>query len=128
VDLEEVAAVNPWSVLEVERVIDGDSLILTRARLVGETDDLFIYAADKDPVRVRLVHVDTPERGEEGWGLAKQQLETWTAAWEDDLVLHTVGRDNFGRILGDLKNSDGTDSATLHLVRDCGWPTWQETR
>jgi endonuclease YncB( thermonuclease family) len=118
---------DPWIVQHVHRVIDGDSLILSRSKHIGEADNLLIAAFDKEPVRVRLIHVDTPERGEEGWALAKNQLDDWVHEWLGGLALYVAGWDNFGRILGDLKNSDG-ESATLHLVANCGWPTWQETR
>lgn len=119
---------NPWTVLSVARVIDGDSLILTRTRHVGTADGLRIDATDTNPVRVRLVHIDTPERGETGWGQAKADLETWVAAHErGPLTLHDAGRDNFGRILGDLHGMDGC-TASLWMAASKGWPTWMETR
>jgi endonuclease YncB( thermonuclease family) len=120
--------VTAWTVLAVDRVVDGDSLRLTRQRIVGEVDGLTITATDSAPVPVRLVHVDTPERGEVGWARARDDLIAWVLANEwRGLTLHDAGRDNFGRILGDLHAPEG-DTASLHLIRDKGWPTWMETR
>jgi endonuclease YncB( thermonuclease family) len=120
--------VTAWTVLNVSRVIDGDTVVLTRSREVGEADGLRITATDINPARMRLVHVDTPERGEVGWFDAKADLEKWVAANESaGLVLYTAGRDNFGRLLGDLKTIGG-DSASLYMIRDRGWLTWRETR
>lgn len=116
----------PWTVLSVARVIDGDSLVLTRSRDIGEADNLRVTATDVQPVHVRLVHVDTPERGEVGWSEAADDLRAWIAA-HPTLSLYDAGRDNFGRVLADLQAPDG-DSASLYLIRDRGWLTWQETR
>jgi endonuclease YncB( thermonuclease family) len=119
--------VTAWTVLSVARVIDGDTVVLTRSREVGVADGLRITATDIKPMPVRLVHLDTPERGEVGWADAKADLERWVAEHLGALILHDAGRDNFGRLLGDLKTPDG-DSASLHMIRDLGWPTWRETR
>jgi endonuclease YncB( thermonuclease family) len=118
--------VTTWAVITVTRVVDGDTVRLTRTRDLGTADGLAITATDVEPVPVRLVHVDAPERGEIGWADAKADLEKWVS-YHWPLTLHTAGRDNFGRLLGDLHDPDG-DTASLHLIRDCGWPTWQETR
>jgi hypothetical protein len=74
--------VTAWTVLAVDRVVDGDSLRLTRQRIVGEVDGLTITATDSAPVPVRLVHVDTPERGEVGWARARDDLIAWVLANE----------------------------------------------
>lgn len=119
-----------WNVLTISRVVDGDTVRLIRSRVVGIVDGLRIEATDVEPVAVRLIHVDTPERGEVGWADAKRDLETWINAQRVSggvLTLLEAGRDNFGRLLGDLKTRDGY-SASLHLIRDKGWPTWMETR
>jgi endonuclease YncB( thermonuclease family) len=121
------------TVLTVTRVVDGDTVRLTRTRDLGTADGLAITATDTTDIPVRLVHVDTPERGEVGWADAKRDLEAWIEPFRYDgdevlsLTLHTTVRDNFGRLLGDLHAPDG-DTASLHLIRDKGWPTWSETR
>lgn len=129
-DRRAALAATPWKVLSLARVIDGDSVVLTRSRTIGVADGLRIDATDTAPVRVRLVHIDTPERGEEGWSQARDDLTLWinTHAYRvGGLVLHDAGRDAFGRVLGDLQTPDG-DSASLHMIRDRGWKTWMETR
>lgn len=116
--------------MAITKVIDGDSLRLIRTRTIGEADGLRIDATDTAPVAVRLVHLDTPERGEDGWAQAHDDLADWIYArpmYARPLVLHVAGRDNFGRILGDLRTPDG-DSATLHMIRDKGWSVWEDKR
>jgi endonuclease YncB( thermonuclease family) len=116
-----------WTVLTITRVVDGDTVRLIRTRDLGNADGLTITATDTTDVPVRLIHVDTPERGEVGWAEAKADLEKWVLGHEGSLTLHTAGRDRYGRLLGDLHDPDG-DTASLHLIRDKGWPTWSETR
>lgn len=122
----ETSSAAVWRVARVERVVDGDTLRLVRTRVVGCVDGLILTATDAAPVPVRLVHVDTPERGETGWAQARDDLLAWVAS-HDRLTLHDAGRDSFGRLLGDL-HAAGGDSASLHLIRDRGWPTWRDTR
>lgn len=110
-----------WTVLSVARVVDGDTVMLTRTREVGVVDGLRVTATDVEPVRVRLVHVDTPERGEQGWADARDDLVAWTRS--RSLMLRDAGVDPFGRRLGDLVDAFG-ETASVHLVRDRGWPAW----
>jgi len=65
----------------VIRVIDGDSLVCDGG------------------VRVRIRGVDSPERGEVGWGEAKRELERRVDGREVILVPHHMNR---GRVVADI--------------------------
>lgn len=69
----------------VMRVIDGDTFVLYHVGVPAEE-------------RVRLLGVDTPERGEPGFLEAGQFTRAWLSAgpW----TLSTCKRDSFGRLLG----------------------------
>ena len=112
-----------WTVVSVDRIVDGDSLLLTRRRDIGAADGLTISATDGTPVRVRLAWVDTPERNEVAWGEAKRDLADWVTH-HPFLTLWDFGRDNFGRVLGDLR-SDAGESASQWLMRERGWPPYK---
>ena len=65
----------------VDRVIDGDTLVLAS----GE--------------RVRLLSVDTPERGEPGFEQAKEVLTFLVRAGGHRVFLQRAGKDRYGRTL-----------------------------
>lgn len=114
-----------WTVLRVDRVVDGDTVRLIRQRDIGLADGFTITATDAQPVACRLLWVDTPERGEHGWGDAKADLEQWIADTKTRLIAVDHGPDHFGRRLTDLQDETG-DSASQFLIRECGWLPYLE--
>ncbi len=84
---------------EVLRVIDGDTV---EVRIAAFLDELFVESP------MRIAGVDTPEiraRGQAG-----EKAARFTADWTEDcgdVTALVLGRDKFGRILGDLQCSDG---------------------
>lgn len=116
-----------WQVDRIPRVIDGDSLRVVRSRPMQLGDDWF-HVRDLDPFEglpVRLLWVNTPERGQPGYTEARDDLRAWIqartlpgAAPHLSLVCHY--RDAFGRLLADLVDADG-QSASQWLMRDRGW-------
>jgi|SRR6266545_2968449 len=58
------------------------------------------------PSRIRILGIDTPERGDDRWAAAKADLE---ALLPVGLVVWVVSHalDSFGRVLGDLLYLDG---------------------
>lgn len=82
----------------LDRVIDGDSF-----RLVVDTG--FHHAAN---VHVRLLGVDTPERGRdpEKWRLARELVENWFNA-SGRISFSCVGQEKYGRWLGNIINENG---------------------
>ncbi len=57
-----------WAIDRVVSITDGDTIRVVRSRIVGQTDDLDIAARDRrrNGVAIRLVTLDTPERGQHG--------------------------------------------------------------
>lgn len=114
-----------WSVLRAVRVIDGDSLILAVERVLD--DDGERQAIERHyAMRVRLVTLDTPERGEVGWAEARGHVEQWLARYgAGGLEVETYGRDSLGRWLGDVYPvGERTSTLTQWMLRDGGWPPW----
>lgn len=114
-----------WQVDRVCRVIDGDSLRVTRSRPVQLGDDWF-HVRDLDPfdgVPVRLLWVNTPERGQTGYTEARDDLTAWIRDAASPLQLVCHYRDAFGRLLADLVDADG-NSASQWLMTVRGWPPY----
>ena len=92
--------------IKVIRVIDGDTI---EAKVRGRAE------------RIRLVGIDTPERGEQGWMEAKNALGGLLRANSGrfraaHLVQEEPGkRDHYGRLLGYVE-SNGVDVG-LELIR-----------
>lgn len=111
-----------WVVDRVERVTDGDTLRVIRSRIEHMGDHDF-RITDVDSVPIRLVWVDTPERGNHpGWENARQDLVDWITAHPllRVVVYQSAGWD---RLLGDLLNYDG-ESASQWLMTVKGWPPY----
>lgn len=113
-----------WEVVAVRKVVDGDTVDLLVRRDIGTLDAFTIQAVG--PIRVRLIHLDTPERGEEGFDRATADLRNWLGAWTRyGLRVVTTGVDVFGRDLADIYSAaDRAETASDHMVRAKGWPVW----
>jgi micrococcal nuclease len=87
----------------VVRIIDGDTF-------VADLDlGWFIW---RRTMHIRLLGIDTPERGQEGW--AEATLKLTLALPLGSLVwLESEKLDSFGRTLGVVRLDDGTDVRTL---------------
>ncbi len=95
----------------VRRVVDGDTLDLTLTRDIG------FHLATTATIRVRLVTVDTPERGQPGWAEASRFVHAWIMA-SVGLRAETYKTDSFGRWLADLYRADDrSDTLTQALLR-----------
>src|SRR4030067_1095376 len=92
---------------QLDRVIDGDSLILL-------IDTGFCHSAT---VHVRLLGVDTPERvNPEGWRRAREYVANW-AEEAGALSFMCSGHDKYGgRWLGTIRNNLG-ESLSDALIR-----------
>lgn len=122
-----------WEVEGVVRVVDGDTVRIIReqtevidgleqiTRDVADPDN----DGDVDGVSVRLVNLDTPERGEPGYSEAKADLASWLTAHAETMRVRTYGATGgFDRLLGDFyvpgPNGD-IDSASQWMMRERGW-------
>lgn len=113
-----------WHVESVARFVDGDTVRLVRSRIAQLGDDRF-KLTDVGSKLVRLVWVDTPERGDEpGYGKATRDLHEWVAdhgRWPLRVVCYESA--GWDRMLGDLIDSDG-NSASQWLMTERGWPPY----
>jgi endonuclease YncB( thermonuclease family) len=127
-------AIEDWEVLSVQKVVDGDTVDLLVRRDIGQVDQFAISATGI--IRCRLVHLDTPERGEPGHDEAMDDLEDWLSEFDKSvdggLRVVTQGKDSFGRYLSDVYAAyDRADTASDFMVREAnngaGWPVWIST-
>jgi micrococcal nuclease len=92
-----------WTVqATVLRVIDGDTVAVDLDLGWGVWRKEVLGA----PNRIRILGIDTPERGDDRWAEARDMM---AALLPVGLVVWVVSRslDSFGRVLGDLFYLDG---------------------
>lgn len=115
-----------WNVDRVASVTDGDTVRLVRSRII-DFDGRLYRLADADTIKgfpVRLVWVDTPERGDKtGWAKARDDLTGWIderilADIELTVVCYASG--GWDRIMGDLRDAEG-NSVSQFLMIEKGW-------
>lgn len=84
----------------VLRVVDGDTFILAHVGIPPEE-------------RVRILGVDTPERGQPNYAEATAFTRAWITA--GDFALTTCKRDSFGRLLSTVtRGNDNLSDALLN--------------
>ena len=120
-----------WQVERVEKVTDGDSLRVIRSRIMRLGDDDF-RVTDLKTKPIRLVWVDTPERGEPGYADARDDVLEWVFDHggnfygdDEEHPLRVVCYESAGwdRLLGDLIDADG-NSCSQWLMAERGWPAY----
>jgi endonuclease YncB( thermonuclease family) len=116
-----------WQVDRIEKITDGDTLRVIRSR-VERLGDHDFRITDVTSMAIRLVWVDTPERGDHpGWEKARADLEQWIhhAQWGDEHRIRVITYESAGwdRLLGDLLDADG-NSASQWLMVERGWPAY----
>jgi hypothetical protein len=118
-----------WQVDSVEEVTDGDTVRLIRSRIEHMGDHDF-RIADVTSMPIRLVWVDTPEKGDHpGWETAREDLIDWIGIHNFANVrpgaLRVVTYESAGwdRMLGDLIDERG-NSASQWLMTERGWPPY----
>lgn len=116
-----------WDVLGIERVVDGDTADLRVRRKVGVLGTFDIEATGI--IRARLVHLDTPEKGEPLYDRATSELSAWLYGWDKEvdggLRVVTQGTDAFGRYISDIYAvADRALTASDYMIRVGHWPVW----
>lgn len=96
------------------RAVDGDTITI----VADVWPSLIRGAPVMVPERVRVLGVDTPERGKPGY----REATAYTAAWIHGATLRLIvcseERDSFGRLLATvMRKSDGAN-LTTDLLRD----------
>ena len=111
---------------------DGDTVRVSRSRTVQVGDGLMARLYD-DPAQlplglpVRVINLDTPERGNPDWPQACQDAADWLTAAGDDLMVSTWGtQGGFDRLLGDFwVAGDRNNTLTAHMLL-AGWLPYVE--
>jgi endonuclease YncB( thermonuclease family) len=111
-----------WVVERVVSITDGDTVRLVRRRS-EVIDGLGVDHYDTEPkgIAIRLVTLDTPERGEPGHDKAKQDVIDWLTFWRGELRIETWPGGGFDRLLGDIYAGDRGNTLSQHMLRDKGW-------
>lgn len=130
-----------WDVDQVVSVTDGDTLRVLRSRVAQLGDDWYRIhdvnpQGNRASVPIRLVWVDTPERGDHpGWENARDDLLEWIFDHggnyygdDEEHPLRVVCYESAGwdRLLGDLVDADG-NSASEWLMAVRGWAPYAGT-
>lgn len=123
-----------WEVEGVVRVVDGDTVRIIRERTerIDQLEQITRDVADPDGdgdvdgVSVRLVNLNTPERGQAGYAEAKADLAAWLTEHAEHMRVRTYGATGgFDRVLGDffIPGPDGfdLDTASQWMMRERGW-------
>lgn len=85
----------------VKRVVDGDTFIAYHVGVPPEE-------------RVRILEIDTPERGHPGFDAARSFTATWLA--QGDFTLHACKRDSFGRLLATVTRDGASLADALYAA------------
>jgi endonuclease YncB( thermonuclease family) len=129
-----------WQVTAVAKVTDGDTVRLFRRKVYEQgpypsSDGMrarqIVYFED-DPeqspngVAIRLITLDTPERGQPGYAEAREDVARWLLAHEGRLRVETWPGGGFDRLLGDVYvEGDRSNTLSQFMLRDAnhglGW-------
>lgn len=100
---------NPYDypILDVRKVVDGDTVDLVLGRDIG------FYVTTMATVRVRLLNINAPERGKPGAAEATDYVRSWLQANAGRARASTHKADSFGRWLAYVyvARDDGTVSS-----------------
>lgn len=111
-----------WLIEKVVKVTDGDTIRANISRMTpidNEFDaEIKTHRQDKGTA-IRLIIVDTPERGRTGYDEAKQTLAIWLTEHEKTgLMVTTYASAGWDRLLGDVYAMDDVhDTATQHMLQ-----------
>lgn len=116
-----------FDLLSVAHMVDGDTFdALVRANDVGEVDGWKL--SGEKVIRIRLIHLDTPEKKDPGYQQARVDLADWldTRLFVGGLrVLAQAKKDSFGRYISDVYViADRAQTASDYMVRERGWDVW----
>jgi endonuclease YncB( thermonuclease family) len=116
-----------WQIERIDKVTDGDTLKVIRSRIEHMGDHDF-RITDVTAMPIRLVWVDTPEKGDHpGWETARADLTAWVKEHADGfgegLRVITYESAGWDRMLGDLIDVHG-NSASQWLMTVKGWPPY----
>lgn len=96
-----------YAILDVRKVVDGDTVDLVLGKDIG------FHITTMAAIRVRLLNINAPERGQPGAPEATEYVRSWMQANAGRARCSTHKADSFGRWLGYvyIKRDDGTVSS-----------------
>lgn len=112
-----------WQIDKIVSVTDGDTVRLVRRRTT-HLEGLRVDVTDSDPkgVSVRLITLDTPERGDNGWAQAADDVRLWLFGNTGRMSVTTWPDGGFGRHLGDIYvTGDRSNTLSQWMIRERGW-------
>lgn len=124
-----------WKVLQVIKITDGDTVRVVRETEIGVLEGLLHKAQDANRDKhgnligksIRLITLDTPERGAEGYYDARQDLADWFDLHDGRIRVVTYETAGWDRILGDFyEEGNMSNTATQYMLRDKGWEPYVE--
>lgn len=113
-----------WTLERIVSVTDGDSLRVLRRRtfFVGDGLEGAIYDAGSKGIPIRLITLDTPERGEDGWARAGDDVRWWLFNNIGRLSITTWTDGGFSRHLGDIwVTGDRSNTLSQWMLRERNW-------
>lgn len=115
-----------WQIDHVVSVTDGDTIraMLSRDEPLDNGLRHKVYTENPKGDPLRLVHLDTPERGQTGYYEARDDVRFWLDAhpW---LRVATPYKDSLSRRVADIYVAgDRADTLSQWMVLERGWPVW----
>lgn len=117
-------------VVDLARAVDGDTVagLITDDRPLGYGLRQRVYSGDENgepkEASIRLIRLDTPERGQSGYREATADARAWLLERTGRLRVEVLGAGGLGRLLGDVYVvGDRGDTLTQHMLR-LGWEPW----
>lgn len=96
-----------YKVVKITKFGDGDSFWCVPEK------DMGFHLTGQALVHVRVLHVDTPERGEPNYKEASEFTKVWLLSHLLNLRIRSIEEDEFGRYLCEVY-----DSSTQELLSD----------
>ena len=127
-----------WNGFIIDRVVDGDTVRGWRSRELSIADGMKMLLLDElwdedgevtiPGKALRLVNLDTPERGTPGYDKARNDLAKWLTVHAGNLMVDTAPGGGFDRLLADIYVSgDRGNTASQHMLK-IGWEPYVDTR
>ena len=92
-------------------------------KVIGVTDgDTIEVLVDRTPMKVRLQGIDAPEQGQDYGQRAKHFVSA--QCFGKPVVVSVLGKDRYGRVLGDVALSDGR--VLNHEIVQAGLAWWYQ--
>lgn len=111
-------------ITSITKFVDGDSVHLHwESDPVDVAYDIQVVARSRfdRPRKCRLIIVDTPERGEVGWGDARTFTMEWLTARAGYLRAEFYYPDNFGRMLTDIYEMGSRGNTLTQALLQAGY-------